>query len=303
MPLMPLIPGAGDHVAVGPGDDAAILRTDGATIVTTDAMIRGRDWRDDWSSPQDVGVKLVAQNVADVAAMGGRPTGLVVTLLADPATPLSWVVDFSEGLGSAARAAGVVVLGGDLSSAPAGTLAVSVTALGSLQGRSPVLRSGARPGDVVAVAGTLGRSGAGLLLLRQGRADVDPEVVAVHRRPEPPIAEGPRAAAAGATAMLDVSDGLLRDGARIGAASGVCLDFSRAALAPYAARLAPAVGEEAAWDCVLAGGEEHSLLACFPGIPADVPSGWTVIGLVRAGAGVAVDGQAHTPRGWDHFHG
>ena len=297
--ITPGLPG-GDAVIVGPGDDTAVLRADEATIVTTDAAVRGRDWRDDWSSAADVGAKIIAQNLADVAAMGGRPLGVVVTLLADPATPLAWVEDFSAGLGAAARKAGAAVLGGDLSSAPPGVLAVSVTALGTLDGRAPVLRSGARIGDAVAVAGTLGRSAAGLLLLQQGRAEADAELVGVHRRPQPPLAEGPRAADAGATAMLDVSDGLLRDGARLAAASGVCLDFSRTALAPYAARLAPAVGDSAAWDAVLGGGEEHALLACFPGA---VPAGWTVIGTVRRGAGVAVDGIPMQPRGWDHFHG
>lgn len=297
--IFPLLP-RGEGVLLGPGDDAAVLACDGPTIVTTDAAVRGRDWRDDWSAPEDVGAKIVAQNLADVAAMGGRPTGLVVTLLADPVTPIAWVEGFTRGLAETAAAAGAGVVGGDLSSAPSGMLAVSVTALGTLDGRVPVLRSGARPGQRVAMTGTLGRSAAGLLLLQQGRPATDPELVATHRRPSPPLAQGPAAAVAGAQAMLDLSDGLLRDAARIAAASGVVLDLSRAALAPYAARLAPAVGEQAAWECVLAGGEEHALLACFP---ADPPSGWTVVGSVRAGAGVSVDGIPQRPRGWDHFHG
>ncbi len=296
--IIPLLPTAAPGVLVGPGDDTAVLACRGATIVTTDAAVRDRDWRDDWCSGADVGAKIVAQNLADVAAMGGRPTGLVVTLLADPRTTVAWVEDFARGLGEAARAAEAVVLGGDLSSAPAGLLAVSVTALGELDGRDPVLRSGARVGDRVAVAGTLGRSAAGLVLLEQGRSDVDPELVAMHRRPTPPLAQGPVAALAGARAMLDLSDGLLRDAARIAAASGVRLDLDRAALARYAARLAPAVGDAGSWECVLGGGEEHSLLACFPG---PVPEGWTVVGSVHEGAGVSVDGIRQSPRGWDHF--
>ena len=184
--IIPLLPTAAPGVLVGPGDDTAVLACRGATIVTTDAAVRDRDWRDDWCSGADVGAKIVAQNLADVAAMGGRPTGLVVTLLADPRTTVAWVEDFARGLGEAARAAEAVVLGGDLSSAPAGLLAVSVTALGELDGRDPVLRSGARVGDRVAVAGTLGRSAAGLVLLEQGRSDVDPELVAMHRRPTCP---------------------------------------------------------------------------------------------------------------------
>ena len=296
--IIPRMP-RGVGVLVGPGDDTAVVRCDEATIVTTDAAVRGRDWRDEWSSPQDVGAKIVAQNLADVAAMGGRPLGLVVTLLADPATPVAWVEGFADGLGEAARAAGAGVLGGDLSSAPSGVLAVSVTALGTLDGRPPVLRSGAQPGDLVAVAGTLGRSAAGLVLLENQRPELGPELVAAQRRPQPPLAEGPVAAIAGARGMLDISDGLLRDGSRVASASAVALDFSREALAPYAAQLANAVGPDTAWECVLSGGEEHSLLACFP--PGQVPTAWTVIGAVREGAGVLLDGIPQLPGGWDHF--
>ena len=149
------------------------------------------------------------------------------------------------------------------------------------------------------MAGTLGRSAAGLVLLQQQRPELGPELVAAQRRPQPPLAEGPLAAVAGARGMLDISDGLLRDGSRVATASAVALDFSREALAPYAARLAPAVGPDAAWECVLGGGEEHSLLACFP--PGQVPTGWTVIGAVREGVGVLLDGIPQLPGGWDHF--
>lgn len=301
--IVPLLrPAPGAALLVGPGDDAAVLVCDGPTVVTTDAMVRDRDWRDEWSGPADVGGKVVAQNLADVAAMGARPTGLVVTLLADRHTPVAWALDFTRGLAAAARAADCPVLGGDLSSAPAGSLSVSVTAFGSLDGRAPVLRSGARPGDVVAVCGTLGRSAAGLALLQQSRPAADPELVAVHRCPTPPLAAGPAAAAAGATAMLDLSDGLLRDGGRIAAASGVALDFRVDALAPYAARLAPALGPDLGWDCVLGGGEDHSLLACFPDT-GPLPGGWVVVGQVGAGSGVSLDGRPRLVQGWDHFHG
>jgi thiamine-monophosphate kinase len=177
-----------------------------------------------------------------------------------------------------------------------------VTALGSLDGRAPVLRSGAHAGDVVAVAGSLGLSGAGLHLLEAGRPDVDPEAVAVHRRPRPPLAQGPAAADAGATSMVDLSDGLLRDASRVASASGVCVDLDAAALAADVARLEPAVGAELARDFVLGGGEEHSLLATFPA-DSVVPEHFRVIGAVRAGAGVAVDGIPQQPRGWDHFGG
>jgi len=213
--IFPLLPG-GPGVLVGPGDDTALLSTPGGSVLaTTDAMVRGRDWLDEWSTGADVGAKTVAQNIADIAAMGGVPSGLLVTLIADPGTSQAWVRDFTEGLARAARAAGVPVVGGDLSSAPEGVLVVSVTALGECEGRQPVCRSGARVGDVLAVCGSLGHSAAGLLLLQRGEAGRAPELVNYHRRPRPPYEQGPAAARAGATAMLDISDGLGRDAGRI----------------------------------------------------------------------------------------
>src|SRR5690349_19698348 len=160
---------AGDsRLLVGPGDDAAVLATGAATVATTDSMVRGRDWLDEWSRAEDVAAKLLTQNLADVAAMGARSTAVLVSLVADPQTPVDWAVGFARALGAQAARDGVVVAGGDLSSAPVGVLMVSITALGDLQGRMPVLRSGARPGDTIAVCGTLGRSAAGLALLQTG---------------------------------------------------------------------------------------------------------------------------------------
>lgn len=291
------------HVLVGPGDDTALVAAPGGSVLaTTDAMVRDRDWHDDWSTGADVGAKTVAQNLADIASMGGVPTGLLVTLLAETATTVAWVHDFATGLAQAAREADVAVLGGDLSSAPAGVLAVSVTALGDLEGRSPVLRSGARAGDVVAIAGSLGRSAAGLLLLQHGDPARAPELVDYHRRPRPAYLQGPAAARAGATAMLDVSDGLLRDAARVARASGVRLELREDCLEPDVAALAGAVGPAAARECVLTGGEEHSLLACFPA-GSRLPEGWRVLGAVGPGEGVTLDGRPQRPGGWDHFGG
>lgn len=300
--IFPFFP-ASSAVSVGPGDDAAVLRTGPTTVATTDSMVRGRDWLDEWSSAGDVATKLLTQNLADIAAMGATPTAILVSLVADPATSLDWAVEFARVLGERATAAGVAVAGGDLSSAPAGVLMVSVTALGDLGGRQPVLRSGARPGHVVAVNGSLGRSAAGLALLHGG---ADPGAVADgilrsclahHLRPVAPLAAGPEGARAGASAMIDLSDGLLRDGHRIAEASGVRLALSPTGLYDDQAALEPVVGG-AAWECVLAGGEEHSLLATFPG---DVPDGWRTIGVVEAGDGVTLDGVVQQARGWDHF--
>jgi thiamine-monophosphate kinase len=312
--IFPLLP-PGDHTILGPGDDTAVVAApDGRVVATTDVMVEGRDFRGDWSTPQDVGAKAAAQNLADVAAMGAEPTALLVGLVAPADLPLAWAVGLSEGLAAGCAGTGVGVVGGDLSSGP--VVIVSVTALGHLAGRRPVLRSGARAGDVVALAGTLGRSAAGLALLQSGR-DAEPmsthggagarpaELVAVHRRPRPPYAAGPEAARAHASAMLDVSDGLLRDAGRVAEASGVCLDLDGVALAGFVEPLQPVAGALGAdpWQWVLAGGEDHGLLATFP--PGAVPASFTVIGAVRPAVGgpsVLVDGRPPVSAvpGWDH---
>lgn len=287
-------------VLIGPGDDTALLRVrPGAVLATTDTMVLGRDWLDEWSDGADVGHKLVVQNVADIAAMGGRCTGLLVTLVADEDTPLQWVADFTTGVAGAARDAGTVVVGGDLSSAPAGTRMVSITAFGELDDAGAVLRSGARPGDAVAVHGTLGRAAAGLLLLQAGQFDKDVDLVQAQRRPSTAYEQGPIAARAGATAMLDISDGLLRDGGRIAQASGVRLELDPAMLASDIRALTGALSAADAEACVLTGGEEHSLLATFPS--GAVPPGWRVIGAVEPGTGITVGGREHARVGWDHF--
>ena len=299
--IFPLLP-RGRYTLLGPGDDAAVVAApDGRVVVTTDVLVQGRDFRTDWSSAEDVGWKAVAQNAADVAAMGAVPTSLLVSLVAPPGTDVEWALGLSRGMAAACEPAGVGVVGGDLSSGS--ELVVAVTALGDLQGRDPVRRDGARPGDVVAVAGTLGRSAAGLHLLRAGRADVAPELADAHRRPRPPYAAGPAAGAAGATAMLDVSDGLLRDLGRIAEASGVGADLDRTLLAADVDALSRAATQADAdpWAWVLGGGEDHALLATFPA-SASLPQAFRAIGRVTDGDDVLLDGgEPRFDRGWDHF--
>lgn len=300
--IFPLLPG-GAGVLIGPGDDTASLSvTSGSVLATTDVMVRGRDWLDEWSSGSDVGAKIVAQNLADIAAMGGVPTGLLVTLVADPGTPLAWVRDFTAGLAEAAGSAAVPVVGGDLSSAPAGVLVVSAMALGECEGRAPVRRSGAQVGDVLAVCGSLGHSAAGLLLLQRGETGRAPELADYHRRPRPPYEQGPEASRAGATAMLDISDGLGRDAGRLARASGVAIELDHRQLEDDVAQLRQVVSEQDAWRSVVEGGEEHSLLACFPP-GAGLPEGWRRIGDVALGSGVSLRGEPVVGGGWDHFGG
>lgn len=299
LPIFPLAPG----LIVPPGDDAAVLATTPQTIATTDTVVLGRDWIDEWSSGADVGHKVIVQNLADVAAMGGRPTGVLVTLVADPRVSIEWVVDHAEGVAEACAEAGIGVLGGDLSSAPAGVVMVSVTALGTLEGEA-VLRSGARPGDVLAVKGSLGLAAGGLHLLQRATPELHPGAVAHQRRPRTQLLGGLEAARAGATAMLDISDGLLRDGGRLARASGVVIDIDPEALEGDIAELAQAMDRDIARRCVLAGGEEHSLLATFP--PGRMPPGWRPLGMVRArddgeAPGILVGGEHLPISGWDHF--
>ncbi|WP_353810194.1 thiamine-phosphate kinase [Agromyces sp. SYSU T00194] len=293
-----------DAAHVGPGDDAAVVASpDGRFVVTTDLMVHGPDFRLAWSRPADLGWKAAATNLSDVAAMGARPTALVVALAAPADTPVSVLEGIADGLreACAALAPGCGVVGGDLS--VSATLTIAVTAFGDLGGRAPVLRSGARPGDLVAHAGRRGEAARGLALLfaegvdddgepEPGRAEAvraaHPALVAAQLRPEPPVAAGVAAALAGATAMLDVSDGLARDAARIADASGVGIDLDAAALG-------------ATGGPVVFGAEDHGLLATFPA-DADLPDAFDVIGRVTAAAGtVSVDGGPIEPVGWDPY--
>lgn len=289
-----------DAVAVGPGDDAAVLSApDGRTVVSTDMLVAGRHFRLDWSTPNDVGRKSIAQNAADIEAMGARPTAFVVAFGAPSDTPAAQAVQLADGMWQEAESMGAGIVGGDLVSAP--QWVISVTALGDLDGREPVRRGGARPGDVVAVTGHLGRSVAGFALWRNdiGRFE---ELRRCHVAPRPPYGQGRVAADGGATAMTDVSDGLLADLGHIAEASGVGIDLSTAALAAdrdALAGAAEAVGGDA-WAWILGGGEDHALVATFGESP---PPGWRVIGRAHhGGRGVLVDGavwQGNT--GWQSF--
>ncbi|MDK3257719.1 thiamine-phosphate kinase [Blastococcus capsensis] len=287
---------------VGPGDDAAVLRApDQRVVVTTDVLVEGRHFRRDWSSAEDVGHKAAAANLADIAAMGATTTALVVGLACPADTPTSWLEGVATGMADECAPMGAAVVGGDTVAAAAdsGGVVLSVTALGDLGGRAPVLRSGARPGDVVALAGRLGWSAAGLAVLRRGFTS-PLAVVTAHRRPAPPYAAGPAAADAGATAMCDVSDGLVADAGHLARDSGVLIDLDRAALEQACLepvgplqQVGSALGvDPMAW--VLSGGEDHALLATFPR-KATLPEGWVPVGIVRPGkrgAGVRVSGEA-----------
>lgn len=289
----------GSGVLVGPGDDAAVLvAPDGRMVATTDLLVENRHFRRDWSSAVDVGHKAAAQNLADVAAMGAVPTALLVGLGAPPDLPADWALGLADGLREECEPLRVSVVGGDV--VQSDLIVVSVTALGDLQGRQPVTRAGARPADVVAVCGRLGWAEAGFRVLSRGFRS--PRVlVEAHRRPTVPYDAGPEAADLGATAMVDVSDGLLADLGHVAAASDVRIDVDPGAFElPNPIRDAAAALGAEPLDWILAGGEDNALVATFA---ADVilPERWRVVGRVREGEGVTVGGLRYEGSG-GHTH-
>ena len=337
--VVPLLP-RGPRTLVPNGDDAAVVAApDGRFVVSTDVLVEHHHFRRDWGTARDVGARAAAQNLADIAAMGAVPTSMVLALAMPPATPVTWVLDLARGLADVCGPAGVGVDGGDLSAAE--QIVVAVTVHGDLEGRIPVLRSGARPGDMLAHAGSLGRAAAGYEVLASGRyrgapdavedpaptadpgpgstghltgalAEVASAVVGSFLRPTPPLAAGPAAADAGATAMMDVSDGLLRDAGRLAQASGVVVELDPlaisvpedlAALEPLARDLG---GDAVAW--LLTGGEDHGILATFPA-GTTLPPGFRRLGVVTTaddgGPRVTTSeqraGSALDDTGWDHF--
>ncbi|MCV7257348.1 thiamine-phosphate kinase [Mycobacterium shimoidei] len=287
-------------VELGPGDDAAVVAAgDGRVLVSTDMLVEGRHFRLDWSTPHDVGRKAIAQNAADIEAMGGHPTAFVVGFGAPAHTSARHVNALADGMWAEAERVGAGIAGGDLVDCP--QWVVSVTVLGDLDGRAPVLRSGARPGSAVAVVGELGYSAAGYTLWRKDVQMFD-DLRRRHLVPQPPYGQGLAAAEAGAQAMIDVSDGLVGDLRHIAQASGVGIDLATDALAADHDALV-AAGEAVdtdPWSWVLGGGEDHALLAAFTG---PVPPGWRVIGRVLDGpARVLIDGKEWQGyAGWEAF--
>jgi thiamine-monophosphate kinase len=289
----------GDQVLLGPGDDAAVLAVpDGRVVVSTDLHVDTRHFRRDWASAEDIGRKVAAANLSDLNAMGGRAVALTVGLAAPGDLAVAWALELADGIAAEAALVGASVVGGDLTGAD--QLMIAVTALGSVEGE-PVRRSGARPGEVVAIAGRQGWAAGGLAVLARGFRSPR-KLVDAYRRPEPPYPAGAQAAAGGATAMIDVSDGLLADAGHIAEASGVALDILSAAF--EVAEPLQAVGAALGADplrFILTGGDDHALVATFPAGVA-LPEGWTRIGSVQEGSGVTVDGAEYEgPAGHTHF--
>ncbi len=280
-----------DAVVLGAGDDAAEIALDGNLVVTTDVLVDLRHFRRDWSTAHEIGRKAAASNLSDLNAMGAEPLALTIGLAVPGDLPVAWVDELVRGIVEESSSVDAAVVGGDVTASDAVTIAI--TALE--QADATVPRSGAAAGDRVAFAGTLGLAAAGYAALSRGFRSPRAAVEA-HRVPTPPYGQGAIARAAGASAMIDVSDGLLADLGHIARASGVRIDLDTEYIPidAHVITVAEALGRHPV-SFVLSGGDDYALVGTFPDDVA-IPDGWTRIGTVSevaAGdhARVTVDGE------------
>lgn len=306
------------RIAVPSGDDAAVTVPKGATATSVDSLVDGVHFRRQTAPLRSVGRKALAVALSDLAAMGASPGEAYVQLGVPDDLDQAGCLELAEGLAEVAAEHDVGVLGGDVTRAP--VLWIAITVVGHADSAEQLVRrSGASPGDVVAVTGELGGAAAGLLVLdRPELADaVGAEVADGLRRrqlePSPRIAAGRALAASGASAMIDLSDGLGADAVHLAKASGVgiSIDLAQAPVQPGVAELAAAAGLD--WlDLVAAGGEDYELLVAIPrerlaGARERLGSigvELTVIGAVSAASGVELsnpDGAPRAPSGFDQL--
>jgi thiamine-monophosphate kinase len=306
----------------GVGDDCAVLETRGGAslLATTDLLVEDVHFRRRWAEPADIGAKAIAVNVSDIAAMGGTPRWALVGLGCPEGTGRDEIEAFYEGALAVADAYGVVIVGGDTSTSSGWV--VSVTLLGDAA--RPVLRSTARPGNVVAVTGALGQAAAGLAILERETAPRGieaaqlAEVTTAHLRPRPRVDEGRwLAGAGGVTAMMDLSDGLATDLARLIAESGVGarVDVERLPVAAATRIVADALDVDPI-DWATGGGEDYELLVvCDPaalerlreGLAEATGTALSAVGEITVGSGIRwLDGRGRAVAvapGFEHFRG
>jgi thiamine-monophosphate kinase len=258
------LPTAGPQVRLGSGDDAAVTVPGGAVATSVDALVEGVHFRRETASPRQIGRKAISTALSDLAAMGAAPGEAYVWLGAPEGMDEAELLEVGEGLAAVAAETGTTIAGGDLTRAPVLSLAVTVT------GHAPraedfVTRAGARPGDTLVVTGELGGAAAGLLLLEDPSLDGDAALRARQLDPTPRLAAGQALAAAGATAMIDLSDGLAGDAGHLASASGALLvvDADALPIAPGVVAVAAATGRDPL-ELAAAGGEDYELLAALP---------------------------------------
>jgi thiamine-monophosphate kinase len=294
------LPQPGPRVLLGSGDDAAITVPGGATATSVDALVDGVHFRREWSSLAQIGAKALAVALSDLAAMGAEPGEAYVALGIPADLDENGCLELLDGIAQVAKETGTTLAGGDVTRAPVLTLAMTVVGHAE-NGDDLVTRSGAQPGDALVVTGELGGAAAGLLSLEAN--EERPELIARQLEPKPRLAEGRTLAKTGATAMIDLSDGLGGDANHLAQASGVGLRIDATAL-PLA---------DGVTDLTLAisGGEDYELLAALPeerlaGAVAGVEDhgGLTRIGTVVAGEGVEIrlpGGGALAATGFDQL--
>jgi len=290
------------NLLFGIGDDGAVLAPSSlATVATMDLAVEDVHFKTDWSTAKQIGAKVAVANIADIYAMGGEPHSLLVGISLTGQEELEWVLDLARGIAEEAKKVGAQVIGGD--TVRGEKITIAITALGNTS--EPIYRSGAKVGDQLVISGLPGASAAGLALLKADKRELFPEIVNAHLQPSVNGKKAHALISAGATAMCDLSDGLLVDVTRISEASGVGIkiDLDHLNLSSLIEAGTTLAVDPMSW--VLTSGEEHLFIATLPPSAA-LPEGALQIGEVIHGAGVEVIGEFSDARTsatntWQHF--